>query len=278
MFCFFQICFDKLRRLSRDSLDLLLFFFNLSRLFALKITEKQAKKTLYKALKFFIAKKNILSMRRIIVDDRLKTIIEISLSEKSRKAFSSSSFLLFFAVIKLHVDARKKVKRAFHAVVKFVFEESKRNVSDCDCKKMNTMTLWKLDSEECKIDELFLILQELKQIQKNEKKENVYRSHWRLITWKFKLILMNNRNTELTKKILLIKLYHCFDHVKKFDDLKTRFNTEIWFRSECRSVKFNDVSRALKFRQMTVYTISSKLRWNFITSELFETKRTEKWI
>ena len=89
---------------------------------------------------------------------------------------------------------------------------------------------------------------------------------------------MNNKSTELTRKILLIKLYHCFDHVKKFDDLKTRFNTEIWFRSECRSVKFNDVSRALKFRQITAYTIFSKLRWNFITSELFETKRTEKWI
>ena len=80
-------------------------------------------------------------MQRIIVDDRLKTIIEISLSEKSRKAFSSSSSLLFSVVIKLHVDARKKIKRAFHAVVKFVFEELKRNVNDCDCKKMNTMTL-----------------------------------------------------------------------------------------------------------------------------------------
>ena len=199
-------------------------------------------------------------MRKIIVDDCLKAIFETSLSKKSRKAFSSLSSFLFFVVIKLHVDVRKKIKRVFHAVVKFVSEELKRNVSDCDCKKMNTMTLWKLDSEECKIDELFLILQELKQIQKNEKKENVYRSHWRLITWKFKLILMNNRNTELTKKILLIKLYHCFDHVKKFDDLKTRFNTKIWFRFKCRLIRFNDVSRALKFRQITVYTISSKLR------------------
>ena len=89
---------------------------------------------------------------------------------------------------------------------------------------------------------------------------------------------MNNRDTKLTRKILLIKLYHCFDHVKEFDDLKTRFNTEIWFRSECRLIKFNDVSRALKFRQITVYTISSKLRWDFITNELFKAKRTEKWI
>ena len=80
-------------------------------------------------------------MQKIIVDDRSKTIIETFLSEKSRKAFSSSSFFLFSAVIKLHIDARKKVKQVFHAVVKFVFEKSERNVSDCDYKKMNTMTL-----------------------------------------------------------------------------------------------------------------------------------------
>ena len=80
-------------------------------------------------------------MQKIIVDDRSKTIIEISLSKKSRKALSSSSSLLFSAVIKLHVDARKKIKRTFHAVVKFVSEKSERNVSDCDCKKMNTMIL-----------------------------------------------------------------------------------------------------------------------------------------
>ena len=166
-------------------------------------------------------------MRKIIVDDRLKAIIETSLSEKSRKAFLSSSSFLFSAVIKLHVDARKKVKQAFHAVVKFVSEKLKRNISDCDYKKMNTMILWKLDSEECKIDKLLLIFQELKQIQKNEKEENVCRSHWRLIIWKFKLILMNNKDTELTRKILLTKLYHCFDHVKEFDDLKTKFSTKI---------------------------------------------------
>ena len=99
------------------------------------------KKILREALKSFIAKKNILSMQKIIVDDRSKTIIEIFLSEKSRKALSSSSSLLFFVVIKLYIDARKKIKRAFHAVVKFMFKELKRNVSDCDCKKMNTMIL-----------------------------------------------------------------------------------------------------------------------------------------
>ena len=99
------------------------------------------KETLREALKFFIAEKNILSVQKIIVDDRSKTIIEISLLEKLRKAFSSSSFLLSSAVIKLHVDVRKKVKRAFHAVVKFMSEKSKRNVSDCDYKKMNTITL-----------------------------------------------------------------------------------------------------------------------------------------
>ena len=80
-------------------------------------------------------------MQKIIVDDRSKAIIEIFLSEKSRKTFSSSSFLLFSAVIKLHANVRKKIKRAFHAVVKFVSEKSKRNISDCDCKKMNTMIL-----------------------------------------------------------------------------------------------------------------------------------------
>ena len=99
------------------------------------------KKFLREALKSFIAEKNILSMRKIIVDDRLKTIIEISFSKKSRKAFLSSSSLLSFAVIKLHVDIRKKIKRAFYAVVKFVSEELKRNVNDCDCKKINTMIL-----------------------------------------------------------------------------------------------------------------------------------------
>ena len=80
-------------------------------------------------------------MQKIIVDDRSETIIEIFLSKKSRKALSLSSFFLFFAVIELYADARKKVKRTFHAVVKFMFKELKRNVNDCDCKKMNTMIL-----------------------------------------------------------------------------------------------------------------------------------------
>ena len=222
-------------------------FFNLSRLFASEIIKKQAKKNLREALKFFIAKKDILSVQRIIVDDRSKAIIEISLSKKSRKALSSSLFFLFFTVIKLHADARKKIKRAFHAAVKFVFKESERNVNDCDYKKMNILILWKLNLKECKIDELFLILQELNQIQKNKKEKNVCRLHWRLIAWKLKLILMNNKDAELTRKILLIKLYYCFDHAKKFNDLKTRFNTKIWFRSEYRSVKFNNVSQTLKF-------------------------------
>ena len=38
---------------------------------------------------------------------------------------------------------------------------------------------------------------------------------------------MNERNVELFKTRLLIKLYQCFDHNKKFDDLKTNVNTEI---------------------------------------------------
>ena len=71
-------------------------------------------------------------MRKIIVNNRLKMIIEIFLLKKSRKAFLSSLSLLSFAVIKLHVNARKRIKRAFYAVVKFVSEESKRNINDCD--------------------------------------------------------------------------------------------------------------------------------------------------
>ena len=99
------------------------------------------KKILCKALKFFIAEKNIRLMRKIIVDDRLKAIIKIFLLKKSRKALSSSSFLLFLIIIRIHVDVRKKVKRTFYAVVKFVFKKLERNINNCDCKKMNIMTL-----------------------------------------------------------------------------------------------------------------------------------------
>ena len=99
------------------------------------------KEILRKILKFFIAEKNILLMRKIIVDNRLKAIIEISLSKKSRKTFSSSLFFLFSVVIKLHADARKKMKRTFYAIVKFMFKILKQNVNDCDCKKMNIMIL-----------------------------------------------------------------------------------------------------------------------------------------
>ena len=38
---------------------------------------------------------------------------------------------------------------------------------------------------------------------------------------------MNERNVELFKAKLLIKLYQCSDHDKKFDDLKTNASTEI---------------------------------------------------
>ena len=44
---------------------------------------------------------------------------------------------------------------------------------------------------------------------------------------------MNNKDAELTEKILLIELYHYFDHVKKFDDLKTKFNIKIKFHFKC---------------------------------------------
>ena len=49
-------------------------------------------------------------MRKVIVDNRFKIVIEISLSEKSRKAFLLSLFFLFFVVIKLHADVKKKIK------------------------------------------------------------------------------------------------------------------------------------------------------------------------
>ena len=65
-------------------------------------------------------------MQKIIVDDRSKAIIEISLLKKSRKALLSSSSFLLFVVIKLsYIDARKKIKQVFHAVVKFMSEELK---------------------------------------------------------------------------------------------------------------------------------------------------------
>ena len=124
---------------------------------------------------------------------------------------------------------------------------------------------------------MFTILKEFKQIQKNKKKENVCRSHWRLLTWKFELILINERSAELFKARLLIKLYQCFDYDKKFDDLKTNASTKIWFRFEYRSIKINNSSRALKFRQAIIYMIFLSLRWNFMTNELFNAKEFKKW-
>ena len=38
---------------------------------------------------------------------------------------------------------------------------------------------------------------------------------------------MNERNIELIKVKLLIKLYYCFDHNKKFNDLKVNASIEI---------------------------------------------------
>ena len=38
---------------------------------------------------------------------------------------------------------------------------------------------------------------------------------------------MNERDAELFKARLLIKLYQCFDHNKKFGDLKTNASTKI---------------------------------------------------
>ena len=169
------------------------------------------------------------------------------------------------------------MKRVFDAAVKFVSERLRRNVNICTCEKMNSMILWKFDERKCKINELFTILKEFKQIQKDEKKENVCRSHWRLLTWKFKLILMNERDAELFRARLLIRLYQYFDYDKKFDDLKANASTEIWFCFECRSIKINDFSRALKFWQAIIYMISSSLRWDLVTNELFNAKKFKKW-
>ena len=38
---------------------------------------------------------------------------------------------------------------------------------------------------------------------------------------------MNERDVELFRTRLLIKLYQCFDYNKKFDDLKTNVNIKI---------------------------------------------------
>ena len=157
-------------------------FFNLSSQSVLKIIEKQIKKILHEKLRSLFAKKKILSSRKIVVDDRSQIIVETFQSKQSFKTFSLSFFFLFSAAIKLHVDVKKKMKRTFDAIVKFVFKKSKQNVNTCICEKMNSMILWKLDKKKCKINELFTILKEFKQIQKNKKKKNVCRSHWRLLT------------------------------------------------------------------------------------------------
>ena len=182
-------------------------FSNLSSQSISKIIEKQTKEILHEELKSFFAEKKILLLRKAAVDDCPWIIEETSQSKQSFKTFLSSFFFLFSAAIKLHVDVKKKMKRTFDAIIKFVSEKSKRNISTCTCEKMNSMILWKFDEKECKTNELFTILKKFKQIQKNEKKENVCRPHWRLLTWKFKLILMNERDVELFKARLLIRLY-----------------------------------------------------------------------
>ena len=101
----------------------------------------QAEKALHEELKSFFAKKKILSSRKIAVDDRSRVIEKIFQSKQSFKTFSSSFFSLFFAAIKLHVDVKKKIKQTFDAIVKFIFEKSKRNVNICTCEKINSMIL-----------------------------------------------------------------------------------------------------------------------------------------
>ena len=77
----------------------------------------------------------------------------------------------------MQVDVKKKTKQTFNAIVKFIFKKSKQNVNICICEKINFIILWKFNERECKINKLFTILKEFKQIQKNKKKENVYCSY-----------------------------------------------------------------------------------------------------
>ena len=117
------------------------YFFNLLLQSASKIIEKQTEKILHEKLKSFFTKKKILSLQKIIVNDCFRIIVETFQSEQLFKTFSLSLFFLFFVVIKLHVDVKKKIKRIFDIIVKFVFKESRRNVSICICEKMNSMIL-----------------------------------------------------------------------------------------------------------------------------------------
>ena len=116
-------------------------FFNLSSQSVLKIIKKQTEKILHKELKSFLAKEKILSSRKTVADDRFRIIEKILQSKQLFKAFSSSFFSLSFTAIKLHVDVKKKMKRTFNMIVKFVFKKSKRNVNICICEKMNSMIL-----------------------------------------------------------------------------------------------------------------------------------------
>ena len=61
--------------------------------------------------------------------------------------------------------------------MKFVLEGPKRNANICAREKVDPMMLWKLGEGKYRIDELLMMLKELKQIQKDEEKENVCRSH-----------------------------------------------------------------------------------------------------
>ena len=88
---------------------------------------------------------------------------------------------------------------------------------------------------------------------------------------------MNERDVELFKVRLLIKLYQCFDYDKKFDDLKTNVSIKIWFRFKYCLIKINDFSRAFKFWQTIIYIIFLNLQWDFVTNELFNVKEFKKW-
>ena len=129
-----------------------LLFPNRQRQPASRTTEEQAEESLREALGSPIMEEEILSARKAIADDRSQAVIKTPLSEQPRNAPSPPPSLLPSAVIGLHADARKEVRRAFNTAVKFAPGGSGRNANICACEKVDLTVLWKLDGGECRID------------------------------------------------------------------------------------------------------------------------------
>ena len=244
---------------------------------ASKTTEEQAEEALHEELGSPLAEEEILPSRKAAADDRPRVVEETPQPEQPPKAPSPPSSPLPSAAIGLHADARKEVKRAFDAAVKFVPGGPGRNASTCTCEKVDPMVLWKLGEGEYKTNELLTILKEFKQVQEDEEEGNVCRPHWRLLAWKLGLVLVDERGAELPRARLLARLYQCSDHDREFGDLKADASTGIWFRPECRPARASDPSRALKFRQTATYMVPSGLRWDLVANELFGAKGLKKW-